>query len=243
MERYSSKNCLIFLGMSSSNFTDPIDAVIHLVNNTLQVPLQHQDVGACHFLPSPGYVKPIIVRFLYDHQRENVWQARGKLKTSRKPNERAIFIVERLTDTDRSVLSYAKSKNCLISTRKGQVYGKLNANDEKWIPFKSTNCVDKYISQSNGAPLFQGAEEKLNNNWVPKQAIKRKAEAVRNYPDSPSNKEKFNDLIALMKEFISSNTASGYTPPKKGANVSPGESSNTAVVSMESDGVTGEFHS
>ena len=231
--------------MSTSNLSSPIDAVIHLVNNTLQIPLQHQhqDVGACHFLPTPGYVKPIFVRFLYDHQRENVWQARGKLKTSRKQNERAIVVVERLTDTDRNVLCYAKSKNCLISTRKGQVFGKLNANEEKWSPFKSTYCVDNFISQCNCAPLFQGADEKVNKHWLPKQAMKRKVETERSYPDSPSNKEKFNDLIALMKEFISSNTTSGYTTPKKAAHTSLGEYNNTAVVSMESDGVTGELHS
>ena len=152
-------------------------------------------------------------------------------------------MVERLTDTDRNVLSYAKSKNCLISTKKGRVYGKLNSNEEKWTPFKSTNCVDNFISQYNDAPLFQGADKKLNKHWVPKQAMKRKAETERSYPVSPSNKEKFNDLIAPMKEFISSNTASGYTPPKKGAHTSTGESNNTAVVAMESDGVTGELHS
>ena len=70
--------------MLTSNSSSPIDVVIHLANNTLQIPLQHQDVGACLLLPCPGYFKPISVRFLYDHQRENVWQARGNLKTSRK---------------------------------------------------------------------------------------------------------------------------------------------------------------
>ena len=64
-------------------------------------------------LPSPGYVKPIIVRFLYDHQKQNAWQARGKIEISRKQNERAIFIVERLRDTDRNILSIAKCKICL----------------------------------------------------------------------------------------------------------------------------------
>ena len=229
--------------MSTYNLSSPNDAVIHLVNNTLQMSLQHQDVGACHFLPSPGHVKPIIVRFLYDHQREIVLQARGKLKTSRKQNERAIFIVERLTDTDKKILSYAKSKNCLISTRKGQVYGKLDANEEKWTPFNSTNCVDNFISQCNCHPLPQGASEKLNKHWVRKQAMKRKAGTERSYPVSPSNREKFNDLIALMKEFISINTASGHTMLQKGAHTSTGESNKTAVVSMESDGVTGELHS
>ena len=115
--------------MSTSYYPRPIDGVIHLVNNTLQVPLQHQDVGAFHFLPTSGYVKLRIVRRLYDHRRENVWQARGTLKTSRKQNERAKCIVESLTGSDRNIFSYAKSKNCLISTRNGQVNGKLNANE------------------------------------------------------------------------------------------------------------------
>ena len=88
-------------------------------------------------------------------------------------------------------------------------------NEEKWTPFISKNCVDKFISQRNGASLFQGPEEKLNNNWVPKQARTRKAETERNYPESTSNREKNNDLIALMKKFIISKTAYLYTPPKK----------------------------
>ena len=100
-------------------------------------------------------------------------------------------------------------------TRKAQVEGKLNANEETWSTFKSTNCVDNFIPQCNGAPMFQGPDEKLIKHWVPKQAMERKAETEKGYPDSPINKETFNDLIALMKGFISSNTASGYTAPKK----------------------------
>ena len=34
MESYSSKNCLITKGMSTSSFSTPIDVVIHMVNNT-----------------------------------------------------------------------------------------------------------------------------------------------------------------------------------------------------------------
>ena len=42
-----------------------------------------------------------------------------------------------------------------MSTSKSQVYEKLNANEEKWTPFKSTNCVDNFISQCYDAPGFR----------------------------------------------------------------------------------------
>ena len=72
--------------------------------------------------------------------------------------------------------------------------------------------------------------------------MKRKAKTERNCPDSPGKKETFNNLIALMKEFISSNTALGYTPPKKGAHISTVDFNNMAVLSMKSDSVTVELH-
>ena len=73
--RYSSKNCLTFLGLQPMEDKNPLSAVQNLLNKGLGLPIQAQDIGACHFLPSDYSVKPIIVRFIYDHQREFVWNA------------------------------------------------------------------------------------------------------------------------------------------------------------------------
>ena len=109
MERCSSKNCLMFLGVAAREEEDLLVTILKIINSTLCLQVNAVDIGACHFLSSSGNVKPIIIRFIYDRQREMVWNSRFNLQNNKSGN-RAIFIVERVTEKDSVVMNAAEEK-------------------------------------------------------------------------------------------------------------------------------------
>ena len=112
MERCSSKKCLLFLGVAAKEDEDPLVPFLKIINNTLRLQVNAIDIGACHFLPSSVNVKRIIIRFIYDRQREMVWNSRFNLRNNKSGN-RAIFIVERLTEKYSAVMKAAEEKNLI----------------------------------------------------------------------------------------------------------------------------------
>ena len=55
--RYSSKNCLTFLGLLPMEDKNPLSAVLNLLNKGLGLPIQAQDIGSCHFFTQRLFCK------------------------------------------------------------------------------------------------------------------------------------------------------------------------------------------
>ena len=121
---------------------NPLSAVLNLLNKGLGLPIQAQDIGACHFLPSDYSVKPIIVRFIYDHQREFVWNAREDIRQLTGSSNRPVRVVQRLTEKDRNGLNYSNSNKLIVTTNKGKVLIKKSSTDQSWKYMKCRKDVD-----------------------------------------------------------------------------------------------------
>ena len=44
---------------------------------SVQIPIVPYDIAVCHYLPSNGIIKDIIVKYYYNHQRDIIWQQRS----------------------------------------------------------------------------------------------------------------------------------------------------------------------
>ena len=116
LERYSSKLCLIFIGLETDG--DPLAAVLGIIQNVLRVSINQEDLAACHYLPSGYQVKPIIIKFLYHHQKDLVWRNRRELMKHDKTKR--VYIEERLAEWDGDVVKYAKDQQLLVTTNNCQ---------------------------------------------------------------------------------------------------------------------------
>ena len=72
MERYSSYMCLTFHGIRDGG-EYPVHKIVEIIRS-VHIPIEPCDIAACHYLPGDGRNKPIIVKFLYNHQRDKVWE-------------------------------------------------------------------------------------------------------------------------------------------------------------------------
>ena len=70
MERYSSFMCLTFHGVSDGG-EYPAHSIVKILRS-VNISIQPQDIVACHYLPGKGRNRPIIPKFLYNHQRDAV---------------------------------------------------------------------------------------------------------------------------------------------------------------------------
>ena len=116
LERYSSKLCLVFLGLQTDGY--PLAAVLGLIRNVLRVSINQKDLAACHYLPRRNQVKPIIIKFLYHHQKDMVW--RNPKELMKHDKAKRFYIVERLADWDHDVVSYARGQQLLVTTNNCQ---------------------------------------------------------------------------------------------------------------------------
>ena len=107
LEQYSSKMCLIFLGIRTSD--DPLSSILGLIQQFMRINNSAEDIAACHHLPSANMNKPVIVKFIYKNQRDRIWQNRASLKNY-GPTKK-VYIVERLADHDKHVIEPCKQVN------------------------------------------------------------------------------------------------------------------------------------
>ncbi len=101
MERYSSKCCLIFTNIDIHG-VDPIDNIIALLQRHLNMDIAPSDLAACHPL-NRNPIAPVIVKFIYNKQRDMVWRRKGMLKTFRNSVGHLVYVHERLTSVDRDI--------------------------------------------------------------------------------------------------------------------------------------------
>ena len=74
VERHSSFMCLTFHGVSDSG-EYAVHSIVKILRS-VNISIQPQAIVACHYLPGKGRNRPIIVKFLYNHQRDPVWKNR-----------------------------------------------------------------------------------------------------------------------------------------------------------------------
>ena len=148
LERYSSKMCLILLGIRTSD--DPFSSILGLIQQFMGINIRAENFAACHHLPSANMNKPVIVKFIYNHQRDRNWQNRASLKNY-GPTKK-VYIVERLADHNKQVIEHCKQVNVEYVTNNCQpmlrVEGVLKVDSKNDVDMILQNgSVDKDLNQ------------------------------------------------------------------------------------------------
>ena len=119
LERYSRKLCLIFNAIDVGEH--PIHEVLRILTSVLQIQINSCDIAACHVL-APGRVAPVIVKFIYHHQRDLAFRRKAWLRGKCNSLNQPIFIDECLAPIDQKIRIEAKEKNVKVLTKKQEVY-------------------------------------------------------------------------------------------------------------------------
>ena len=90
LKRYSRKLCLIFNAIDVGEH--PIYEVLRIQNSVLQIQIDSCDIAACHVL-APGRVAPVIVRFIYHHQRDLAFRREAWLRGTCNTLNQPIFLM------------------------------------------------------------------------------------------------------------------------------------------------------
>ena len=120
IERYQSKDCLIFRNLPFSTSGTYLSDVICLIQNVLNVNIEPSDIKACHPLGrgSPFNPPPIIAKFLYFEQKERIWTRKGLLRNFQNPNNgKPVYIHERLSKYDLALKEDAEAKQLKVTTK------------------------------------------------------------------------------------------------------------------------------
>ena len=107
MEKYSRRNCLVVHGIPETK-EDSRDAVLHVFNGQLNVPVTPQCIDRSHrlgrFQPSSNKPRPVIVKFVSYETRRQVFSAKRRLKGSK------IVVTENLTKRRSEILNQTKTQ-------------------------------------------------------------------------------------------------------------------------------------
>ena len=120
LERYQSKDCLIFRNLSFGSNGTYLSVVIDLIQNVLNVNIEPRDLKGCHPLGkgSPFNPPPVIAKFVYFDQKERIWTRKGLLRNYRNSsNGKPVFILERLSKYDNSLKEEAQAKQLRVTTK------------------------------------------------------------------------------------------------------------------------------
>ena len=113
------------------------DALVLQLASVLQVELHPWEIGRSHRVGKPksdGSPRPILVKFISYNVRRRIYEARKKLKTSKNPSLKKVYINEDLTK-ENSKLAYEarqlRTQKRVVDTftRDGRIYVKCNAGD------------------------------------------------------------------------------------------------------------------
>ena len=204
---------------------DPWDAVLKIINEKMNIPIIDQDIGACHFLPGRHQRRAIIVRFIYDHHRELVWERKNSLQNVKNSQSGPIYIVERLTEADRKVMNYAKEANIRTKTSKGQVYVDFydNKNHSPWTPVHKPEDVDKVIHSLNSSQMgrhFYAAPPSATHSY---QGPSKMPDNVQ-MKDASGDQNNFERMFILLEKVIEKlDGGTSSSPPHKVRNQSISE--------------------
>ena len=225
LERYSSYMCLTFHGVRDGG-EYPVHKIVEIIRS-VQIPIEPYDIAACHYLPGNGRTKPIIVKFIYNHQRDKVWHQRNSFFDP--PTGGKIHINERLSETDRDLYNYCrKEKNLVTATHKNQVRVKVSENDKKWLPVDTRKQAD---SITNNSVLTRDINEwdmecpnSISNKDEKKTPYKRNRQEAFNSPIDETQMEvsnqnyKLDKLCSLTEKLFTLLVEKQSPPSKKCAN-------------------------
>ena len=142
MESCSSFICLTFHGVSDGG-EYPVHSIVK-IPRSVNISIQPQDIVTCHYLPGKGRNCPIIAQFLYNHQRDAVWNKRFNFWDALTGN--TFHVNKQLAEKDREVMNYCRrDKNLLTSTHKNQVQNKKYNSCGRWQPIDNKKDVDIYM--------------------------------------------------------------------------------------------------
>ena len=223
MERYSSYMCLTFHGIRDGG-EYPVHKIVEIIRS-VHIPIEPCDIAACHYLPGDGRNKPIIVKFLYNHQRDKVWKQRNSFFDPQTKS--IIYVNERLAENDHDVYNYCrKEKHFITATHKNQVRVKVSEHDKTWYPVDSRIQADaignKMVSSSE---LTEWSMEKYPTNEVnmdeKKTPAKRNRHVAFNSPSNekqPDQSDKLDKLFNLTEKLFTLLVEKQSPPSKKAAN-------------------------
>lgn len=128
LEQYSRSNNIRIFGIQESDNENVYETVIKLCNDNLEVKIANTDIDVCHRLPSRNnQIKPIIVKFTRRTVKDQIYNAKRKLKGTR------IVIREDLTRKRQDLVKMAAGivgvRN--VFTRNGSVFIKRGENIHK----------------------------------------------------------------------------------------------------------------
>ena len=121
-ERYTSKDCLIL-----SNFpinpesTKLAEEVCNAFVHYFSYKISPDCIKACHPLPSRGRSKPIIVKFVYFNNKNEIYDRRHQLAGQYNGYGQRLFINERLPQYDNDIKRFCDENNIITTTKNCQV--------------------------------------------------------------------------------------------------------------------------
>ena len=160
LERYQSKDCLIFRNLPFSSNGTYLSDVIDLIQNALNVNIEPRDLKACHPLGrgSPFNPPTVIAKFVYFDQKERIWTRKGLLRNYRNPNNgKPVFILERLSKYDKSLKEEAQAKQLKVTTKNSAPLVQIESDGMK--RYLELNSVQDIIELQ---PVASKIEQKFN---------------------------------------------------------------------------------
>ena len=223
MERYSSYMCLTFHGIRDGG-EYPVHKIVEIIRS-VHIPIEPCDIAACHYLSGDGRNKPIIVKFLYNHQHDKVWEQRNSFFDPQ--TKLIIYVNERLAENDRDVYNYCrKEKHFITATHKNQVRVKVSEHDKTWYPVDSRIQADaignKMVSSSEltGWGMEKYPTNEMNTDEK-KTPAKRNRHVAFNSPSNekqPDQSDKLDKLFNLFEKLFTLLVEKQSPPSKKAAN-------------------------
>ena len=110
--------------------------IVELIRS-VQVPIETHDNAACHYLPGKGKRKSIIVKLLYNNQRDSVCFNRNSFFDT--VSGAKIHMKERIAESDRDLYNYCRKENIFSQP---QTKNKYDLSSQKAIQFGIQLTVD-----------------------------------------------------------------------------------------------------
>lgn len=152
IERYNSKNTIIIRNLPMGFSSDVWGDVLLFFREGMKINLELRDIAACHPLGPIRNVSdppPIIVRFLYNHHKLNIWARKHLLRYFKNPrNQKAVFLDERLADEDKFLKKTAEDEGLYVTTWKSATSVHVVQSDGRTIP----TTINKLKDISDLAP-------------------------------------------------------------------------------------------
>ena len=120
IERYQSKDCLIFRNLPVGSYGSIINDTVEFINQVMKVTIEPADLKACHPLGPINFKgqTTVIAKFIYFDQKDRIYSRKKFLKFYCHPtNKKPVYISEHLTKFDMQLKEAAEAKSIFVSTK------------------------------------------------------------------------------------------------------------------------------